>query len=215
VPATATAQSALGAGTSDLRTTASRTCYVRLAGGVLPDEAHAALVAEALRDTSRRAVSTLPASSAPAVTYTAAVRYHGQAHHLDVGLEAGPGAPALLRLLARFESDYEALFGKGAGYREAGFEILSVRAVAAHHAAVATSSTSSQPFEVRSRRPVIFGNPGVPEDTVVYGCDWPRAGQVVTGPCMIQLPGCVVAVPPGGSATTDDLGAIHVTMGQQ
>jgi N-methylhydantoinase A len=215
VPATATAQSAFGAGTSDMRTTASRTCYVRLAGGVMPSQAHAALVAEALRDTARRAVSAIPASSAAKVTHTAAVRYHGQAHHLDVDLEAEPDVPALFRLLTQFESDYEMLFGKGAGYREAGFEILSVRAVAVDHSVVATSSTSSHLLEFRATRPVVFDNPSVPEDTAVYGCDWPRAGQSAAGPCLIQLPGCVVAVPPGGTAATDDLGAIHVTIGQQ
>src|SRR5882672_8886767 len=131
VPATATAQSAFGAGTSDLRTTASRTCYVRLAGGAEPSEAHAVLVSEALGDTARRAVSAIPSSTATEVSYTAAVRYHGQAHHLDVALDADPDAATLLRLLDRFEADYELLFGKGAGYREAGFEILAVRAVAA------------------------------------------------------------------------------------
>jgi N-methylhydantoinase A len=107
------------------------------------------------------------------------------------------------------------LFGKGAGYREAGFEILSVRAVAVDHSVVATSSASSHLLEFRATRPVVFDNPSVPEDTAVYGCDWPRAGQSAAGPCLIQLPGCVVAVPPGGTAATDDLGAIHVTIGQQ
>jgi len=215
VPATATAQSAFGAGTSDLRTTASRTCYIRLAGGVLPNEAHAVLVADALRDTAHRAVSTIPASSATEVAFTAAVRYHGQAHHIDVRLEAEPDVSALVGLLSRFESDYETLFGKGAGYREAGFEILSVRAVAVHRSAVPSSSTSSQLFQVRSTRPVVFEHPNAPADTVVYGCDWPSADQTVAGPCLIQLPGCVVVVPPGGSAATDDLGAIHVTMEQR
>jgi N-methylhydantoinase A len=215
VPATATAQSAFGAGTSDLRTTASRTCYVRLSSGARPDDSHALLVAEALRDTARRALEAIPDSEATQVTYSAAVRYHGQAHHLDVDLDAEPDASALSRLLDRFEADYEMLFGKGAGYREAGFEILSVRAVAAQHSTVKTSSSSSRSFEVRDVRPVVFDDPNAPEESVVYGCDWPGVDQRVEGPCLIQLPGCVVVVPPGGSATTDVLGAIHVVVGQQ
>ena len=215
VPATATAQSAFGAGTSDLRTTASRTCYVRLSGGVAPGESHSALVASALRDTAGRVLSAIPSSDATELSYTAAVRYHGQAHHLDVALEADPDSSTLLRLLDRFEADYEMLFGKGAGYREAGFEILSVRAVAAQHSRSQTSSTSSQPFETRDVRPVVFDDANTPEETTVYGCDWPSANQFVSGPCLIQLPGCVVVVPPGGSAATDSLGAIHVKLGQQ
>jgi len=97
------------------------------------------------------------------------------------------------------------LFGKGAGYREAGFEILSVRAVAAQHARSQTSSTSSQLFETRDVRPSCFDDAKTPEETTVYGCDWPSANQLVSGPCLIQLPGCVVVVPPGGSAATDSL----------
>lgn len=215
VPATATAQSAFGAGTSDLRTTASRTCYVRLSGGVRPDASHAALVAEALADTAHRALSTIPESDATTLSYSAAVRYHGQAHHLDVGLERAPDAAALSGLLERFEADYETLFGKGAGYREAGFEILSVRAIAAQHSAAPASSTSSQLFETRDVRRVVFDDPDAPRDCVVYGCDWPSADQHVAGPCLIQLPGCVVVVPPGGTADTDSLGAIHVKVGRQ
>jgi len=214
VPATATAQSAFGAGTSDLRTTASRTCYVRLFGGVEPGGAHSALVADALRDTARRVLAAIPSSDATEVSYTAAVRYRGQAHHLDVALDADPDASTLSRLLDRFESDYEMLFGKGAGYREAGFEILSVRAVAAQRSRSQTSSTSGEGFETRDVRPVVFDDANTPEATVVYGCDWPGANQLVSGPCLIQLPGCVVVVPPGGSAATDSLGAIHVKIGQ-
>jgi N-methylhydantoinase A len=180
-----------------------------------PEESHAALVAEALSDTARRTLAAIPASDATGVTYTAAVRYHGQAHHLDVGLDAAPDAAALSRLLEHFEADYEMLFGKGAGYREAGFEILSVRAVAAQHSTARTSSTSSQSFEIREVRPVVFDDPDAPEESIVYGCDWPSADQFVAGPCLIQLPGCVVVVPPGGTAATDTLGAIHVKIGQQ
>jgi N-methylhydantoinase A len=214
VPATATAQSAFGAGTSDLRTTASRTCYVRLSGGAQPDESHAALLTRALTDTAHRAITAIPASSATEVTHTAAVRYHGQAHHLDVALDARPDAAALARLLERFEADYETLFGKGAGYREAGFEILSVRAVAVQHSSARSSSTSSQLFEDRGVRPVVFDDPHAPRECTVYGCDWPSADQSVAGPCLIQLPGCVVVVPPGGTAATDSLGTIHVKVGR-
>jgi N-methylhydantoinase A len=215
VPATATAQSAFGAGTSDLRTTASRTSYVRLAGGVAPDDADAELVAAALTDTRDRALSTIPNASTATVGYTAAVRYRGQAHHLDVAIDEQPDAAALASLLARFEADYEQLYGKGAGFREAGFEVLSVRAVAAQASRVETSATSGEPFEVREVRPVYFDDPDAPEQTTVYSCRWPAPDQLVTGPCLIQLPGCVVVVPPGGNAVTDDNGAIHVKVGQK
>ncbi|TRW47473.1 hydantoinase/oxoprolinase family protein [Georgenia yuyongxinii] len=214
VPATATAQSAFGAGTSDLRTTASRTRYQRLAPGVEPTAEHAAELTAALADARERALGTIPDPGLAEVSHTAAVRYRGQAHHLDIAVADRPDAAAVQALLAEFETEYEMLFGKGAGFREAGFEILSVRAVAALRSTTPTSSTSGEGLTVREVRPVVFDDAHAPEDTVVYGCDWPAADQHVAGPALIQLPGCVVVVPPGGSATTDDAGTIHVKVGQ-
>ncbi|WP_127126289.1 hydantoinase/oxoprolinase family protein [Georgenia sp. SYP-B2076] len=214
VPATATAQSAFGAGTSDLRTTASRTGYLRLSPGTEPEAAHVAVLAAALEDAQQRALGALPDAAHADVTQTAAVRYRGQTHHLDIAVEAAPDVAALASLLGRFEGEYEKLFGEGAGFREAGFEVLSVRAVAAVRSTTSTSSSSGQPLEVRDVRPVVFDDPHAPEETVVYGCDWPAAGQEIAGPALIQLPGCVVVVPPGGTATTDDAGTIHVKVGQ-
>ncbi|WP_216699093.1 hydantoinase/oxoprolinase family protein [Arthrobacter sp. I3] len=213
VPATATAQSAFGAGTSDLRTTASRTSYIRLSPGLEPDETHALTLCAALEDARDRALAAIPDPQSSTLQYTAAVRYRGQAHHLDVGLDAAPDAATLSKFLARFESEYELLFGKGAGFREAGFEILSVRATAALASAAPGASTAGEAFEFRGVRGVIFDDPAAPDTTTVYGCSWPAADQSVAGPCLIQLPGCVVVVPPGGTATTDAHGAIHVKVG--
>ncbi|GAA1633875.1 hydantoinase/oxoprolinase family protein [Georgenia ruanii] len=213
VPATATAQSAFGAGTSDLRTTASRTCYVRLSPGTVPDDDHAAILTAAFEDAGRRALDAMPHPERAEVVYTAAVRYRGQTHHLDIPVDPEPDAAALVALLAAFEAEYELLFGKGAGFREAGFEILSVRAVAAVRTADASASTTGEQLAVRDVRPVVFDDPHTPEETVVLGCDWPAADQEISGPALIQLPGCVVVVPPGGTARTDDGGNIHVKVG--
>lgn len=213
VPATATAQSAYGAGTSDLKTTSSRTSYVRLASGVTPGPHHAEALRQALAATTEASLAAIPDREQADLTHTAAVRYHGQAHHLDVTLPQSPDEVDLLAMLERFESGYELLFGQGSGFREAGFEILSVRSVASLAAEALTVASNGEQFEVRGVRPVIFDDPASPEETTVYGCRWPAGGQKVDGPCLIQLPGCVVVVPPGGSATTDNAGVIHVKVG--
>ncbi|GAA2331527.1 hydantoinase/oxoprolinase family protein [Dactylosporangium salmoneum] len=213
VPPTATAQSAYGAGTSDLRTTASRTCYLRLAAGVEPGDAHAAALRAGLTDAHMQATLVLPDDAGESHTrYTAAVRYHGQAHHLDVDIDEVPDAEALSRLLVRFEADYERLFGKGAGFREAGFEILSVRAVVTAPAPLPTASGAGDVFEFSGTRPVVFDNADMPADTAVYAAERPAAEQTITGPSLLQLPGCVVVVPPDATATTDGAGVIHVRM---
>ncbi|MDN5796418.1 MAG: hydantoinase/oxoprolinase family protein [Intrasporangium sp.] len=213
VPPTATAQSAYGAGTSDLKTTASRTSYVRLPSGVEPSPNDVATIAAAVADTKRRALAEMPGADLSAVTFSASVRYHGQAHHLDVALPDAPDLSAVADLLRLFEKEYEQLYGKGAGFREAGFEILSVRAVATREATTVDAGVQGEPFTRLGSRPVVFDDPARPDDTGVFACRWPAAGQDLEGPCLVQLPGCVVVIPPGGRATTDDLGLIHVTVG--
>jgi N-methylhydantoinase A len=213
VPTTATGQSAYGAGTSDLRTTAARAVYTRLLPGQGPSDQVADAVGEALADTCRRAAETMPVSEDARFDTTIAVRYHGQAHHLDVSVAAAPTATDLGHVLERFEADYERLYGAGSGFREAGFELLSVRAVASVRQATVGAARASDRLEMVETRDVVFDDAAHPERTAVYACAQPAPGQVVGGPCLVELPGCVVVVPPGGRARTDDLGLIHVEVG--
>jgi N-methylhydantoinase A len=215
VPATATAQSAFGAGTSDLRTTAARAVYTRLLPGTRPDQTVATVVGESLAETRKRALSTMPATDGAQVDCSVAVRYHGQAHHLDVSVADAPTVEELGAVLDRFEADYERLYGAGAGFREAGFELLSVRAVASLRQEPGVATAAKDLFELVEIRDVVYDDPGRPERTAVYSCEQPAPGQAVEGPCLIELPGCVVVVPPDGRASTDDLGLIHVEVGNR
>ncbi|MFG3289100.1 hydantoinase/oxoprolinase family protein [Streptomyces sp. NPDC048179] len=210
VPPTATAQSAFGAGTSDLRTTASRTCYRRVLAEVGPSDQDAQIIADALDDTRARALAALPDPELGTVTHTASIRYFGQAHHVDVTVVAAPDQDAVAELLLCFEKEYEQLWGKGSGFREAGFEILSVRSVAALPAAGADGHGTGEPFTRLGTRPVVFDDADRPDETAVYTVRRPAAGQEIAGPALVQLPGCVVVIPPRGVATTDALGLIHV-----
>ncbi|MBU6529591.1 hydantoinase/oxoprolinase family protein [Streptomyces mayonensis] len=210
VPPTATAQSAFGAGTSDLKTTSSRTCYRRVLSEVGPSSEDARVVADALADTSARAAAALPDPALGTVTHTASIRYFGQAHHVDVTVPTSPDKDALAELLHSFEEEYEQLWGKGSGFREAGFELLSVRSVAALPSATADGHGTGEPFTRLGTRPVVFDDAAHPDETAVYSVRRPAAGQEIAGPALVQLPGCVVVVPPGGVATTDALGLIHV-----
>lgn len=215
VPATATAQSAFGAGTNDLRTTASRTMYARILPGAEPDDDLANEVSAALGDVCSRALEAIPNPAHAHVSCTAAIRFHGQTNYLDVDVVTKPSRRDLTELLQRFETEYEKLFGAGSGFRQAGFELLSVRAAAASHFGAPQTAVAGDPFEFADVRPVVFDDPANPEPTTVYTCGQPATGQAVDGPCLIELLGCVVVVPPGGKATTDDRGLIHVEVAQQ
>lgn len=214
VPATATAQSAYGAGTSELKTTAGRTAYVRIAPGAAPDAASAAELTKALELSRASVLEAMTLAGTPMVSYTAAVRYHGQTHHLDIPLATEPSTDDLQLMLDQFESSYEVLYGKGSGFREAGFEILSVRAVATLPSEAAPPASEGEQFMYEGAREVIFDDAEQPEDTEVYSVKWPAAGQSITGPALINLPGCVVVVPPGGSAFTEANGIIDVKVSQ-
>lgn len=214
VPPTATAQSAFGAGASPLRTTTERTCYLRLPPGQAPVEQQVRSLRRVSDEVVGQARGALESSAEVQVDLTAAVRYRGQAHHLDVWLAASPGLQDATDLLARFERDYEALFGRGSSFREAGFEVLSVRAIAtAQDRGERAATAVGSPLEEIGRRRVIFDDPENPVDTPVFASDRPEPGSRVLGPCLIELPGCVVVVPPGGTATADDDAALHVKVG--
>jgi N-methylhydantoinase A len=221
VPPTATAQSAFGAGTAPLRTTAERTCYLRLAPGQHPGDEHAEVLRRTADEVTARARAALTPGAAAAVELTAAVRYRGQAHHLDVPLARASGGAAATRALAeelldRFEHEYEALFGRGSSFREAGFEVLSVRSIAtAAGSRLAAAGPAGSPLEETGHRDVIFDDPGAPVTTPVYASERPGPGSRLLGPCLIELPGCVVVVPPGSTVTADDNAALHVKVGTQ
>jgi N-methylhydantoinase A len=217
VPPTATAQSAFGAGTAPLRATTERTCYLRLAPGQQPGEQQVSALHRAAEDVWGQAQLEITSSAPVQVELTAAVRYRGQAHHLDVPLARSSdetNSERLVTLLDRFERDYEVLFGRGAGFREAGFEVLSVRAIAtAQDARWTRTELSGAPLAEIGRRDVVFDDPGTPVATPVYASDRPRPGSRLLGPCLVELPGCVVVVPPGGAVTADEDAFLHVKVG--
>ena len=64
----------------------------RLSSGIEPSDDHAAVLAAALGDTRARALDAIPDAETATVESTVAIRYHGQAHHLDIPLAARPSS---------------------------------------------------------------------------------------------------------------------------
>lgn len=220
VTATATAQSALGTGTSDLRQSAERPCFVRIppGAGITGDGLAgltAALTAAEGAVRGRLAHGTSRADGQePAVDWSLSFRYRGQAHHLDVAVpgpevtSAGFGAA-----VARFEAQYEALFGAGSAFREAGLEVLSARVIATVPLAVTASPKPSGDLVIAGSRAVVFDDPGEPIECAVWHTEFPAAGHHLEGPALVVYPGQTLVVPPGATARTDDLGNFVVHAG--
>lgn len=213
VPSAATVQSAYGTGTSELRRTIVRPQYVRVAPGHPPTEEQRAAVTSAYRAAAVEARETF-GDVEPVVSATAAVRYRGQAHALDVALpDLTESGADLDGVLDSFEAQYERLFGAGAGFREAGFEILGLRVSASVAAAIAAAPLPTDEVVHVGSRPVVFDDPTSPLECAVYSTRFPFGGQEVAGPSLVVFPGQTLVVPPGATARTDESGNFIVTMG--
>lgn len=219
VASTATVQSAMGAGTGDLRASAERACYVRVPRGNALDPGALDQANAALETALAAALSKIPGARAAswACRNFVAVRYRGQSHALDVALTGGFGPPRSCGpdVLERFEEEYEALFGAGSQFSRGGFEVLSVRADVLVRLGDGGASRPAAPGdELRyvGTRSVVFDDPSTPNECAVWSTVCPAPGQVVEGPCLVAYPGQTLVVPPGAVGRSDEAGNVVVTL---
>lgn len=199
VPPTATAQSAYGTGTSDLLMTAERTLNLRLPAG-RPAEPHQRAHLDRIVADATAEVAHLGRTD---TVY--AVRYGGQSHHIDIA------AASLDDALNGFEDEYERLFGRGAAFPEAGFEIVSVRVTGTARAPRPSDSVRGERLHTRGARRVVFDDPQAPVETPLYACELPAGGQTIDGPALVEFPAHTVMIPPGWTGHTDEFGNVHLT----
>jgi N-methylhydantoinase A len=213
VTPTATAQSALGTGTSDLRQSSERPCYVRVPPGRTITEEGLARISAELKTAESIARTRVLGDSDTVDTHgvtverTMALRYRGQAHHLDVPVSADAmDVAAFDHTVARFEEQYESLFGAGSAFREAGLEVLNVRVLLTAHLEASASPDPSGDVVAAGTRSVVFDDPSVPVDCPVWHTEFPAEGHRVVGPALVVYPGQTLVIPPGASAHTDHFG---------
>jgi N-methylhydantoinase A len=215
VPASATAESAYGTANSDIGFSDERPAYVRVSPGGTPTGEQLSRVAAALESAAAevRANLGLAASKAKmAMERHVSIRFRGQTNHIDVPV--GKGAfdhAAYTDVTRRFEKQYETLFGRGAAFSNAGYEMLSVRVMGSAALAPPTVATKGESLVSHKSRRVVFEDPTTPVDTAIYLTKFPRAGATAQGPAIIEFPGQSVVVPPGMTATADNFGNLHVT----
>lgn len=214
VPAAATAQSAYGTANCDLGFVAERPVYVRVHAGKYPTDAQFTAVSEALRSASSDA-SALLAEAAPGakvrIVRKVAIRFRGQTNHLDVEVDGDTYDKAAFDLtVKKFGEQYETLFGHGAAFAQAGFEILSVQAVGSAALPPPAIASKGDPLKKVGSRKVVFDDPNVPVETTILQTVFPPPDAVAEGPCIIEFPGQSVVVPPGSRATADKFGNLHV-----
>ncbi len=216
VPAAATAQSAFGCANSSLGLTKERPVYLRVTSDARPSAAALEGVDRtliALEADARQGLEDAGVRGKIAVERALAIRYRGQTNALDIAIAAGGfNGKAFDAAVRRFERYYESLFGRGATFSRAGFEILSVRIIAQGSLPPPASKTKGDKLCTTASRRVLFDYHDGAVETAIYRVTFPALGSKVKGPAIIEFPGQSVVVPPRGTARADEFGNLHVSV---
>src|ERR1039458_4841277 len=217
VPAAATGQSAYGCAHSDLGQTDERPVYLRVKPQAKPADGQLAPVdwaVQAGRKAIREGLDAAGARGNIEIEQSAAVKYRGQTNTVDIPLPADRfDAHAYQLTIEGFERQYESLFGRGASYSQAGFEVVAVRTIGHGKLNPAATAMQGDPLTVVGARDVVFDDPKKPVRSCIYRIRFPRPNEEVVGPCIVEYPGQSVVVPPGSAARSDVSGNLHVRLG--
>lgn len=143
------------------------------------------------------------------------MRYSMQLAEVTAPVAGGPlGMPEVEEAAAAFEKRYAELYGKDAGFREAGIQAITfrVRAVGVlpfspELPEVSAAHGDATPF---TTRPVCLDAATGYVDTPVYDYRELRAGHVLAGPAIVEVPTTTVVVPGGTTGTVDHLGNLTI-----
>jgi N-methylhydantoinase A len=219
VPATSMAHSAYGALAADIHQAAERSLLLHGGGGPrdpwdgIDADAMAKVFAE-LESSCLTAIERAGVDRNQAeIVRTVDIRYRRQVHDLLVPVPAGPISAATVKtVVERFEETYEAVYGKGAGFREAGIEMTtfrveiigrtpkpSIRGPAAATTPFATKRDIYEPVLERWISSSIYQWLSLP------------VGYRVAGPAVIEHPETTVYVGVGQTAQIDTAGNLDIT----
>lgn len=220
IPATSMAHSAYGALASDIQQSAERSLVLRAGGGTREpwDGLDCDGINAVFAELQQRCLAAMDQSGfAPAQSELARsidMRYRRQTHDLMVPVPDGPVTPETARqLVETFEESYEAVYGKGAGFRFAGIELTTFRVVAVGRT---VKPSIRRPSAVAAPKPGtrrIFEPATLKwtEADVFAWLDMP-AGFGVTGPAIVEHPETTVYVGPGQIAQLDDAGNLSIDL---
>ncbi len=129
----------------------------------------------------------------------------------------GPLDTAAIEAAAAFEHRYAALYGADAGFREAGIQAITFRVRGIGELPFSPvlpeipAASSPDPAAAQAgRRPVCLDAAKGYVDTPVYDYRELRAGHMINGPAIIEVPTTTVVVPGGTTGTVDVLGNLTI-----
>ena len=222
VPATSMAHSAYGALASDIHESAERSLLMRGGGGIRDpwEGVDPAAIASLFNDLEalcreRIAAAGIDADKAEIVR-TVDLRYRRQTHDLIVRFAPGPvTAKAVRDAVQLFERTYEALYGKGSGFRQAGVELTTFRVEAIGRTRKPVPSWPRRAHAPSpSWRHVFDSDQGRLIETPIWQwLDLP-VGHRITGPAVIEHPETTVYVANRQTALVDDAGNLTIDLSE-
>lgn len=146
------------------------------------------------------------------------MRYGMQMGEVATPVAGGPPTAATLQAAAdRFEQLYAQLYGQGAGFRDAGIQALTYRVrgtgvlpVSPELPEIAAADGGPVRDALIEHRPICLDIGIGYVDTPAYDYTRLRAGHVIDGPAVIQVPTTTVVVPQGMRGTIDRLGNLSI-----
>jgi len=146
------------------------------------------------------------------------MRYTMQLAEVTTPVASGAlDAKAIEAAAEGFEQRYAELYGKDAGFREAGIQAITfrVRGVGVLPFSpklphVPTASTADPAEAQGGSRPVCLSATAGYVDTPIYDYRDLRAGHVLHGPAIVEVPTTTVVVPVGTTGTVDTLGNLTI-----
>ena len=144
------------------------------------------------------------------------LKYRAQIHELLINVPSRKLTGEDVPMIAdRFDSSYEAVFGKGAAYKQAGRDLMTLRLEAIgrlpqfpflKHAA----GDGDAGRALRGRRRAYWKDAGGFVSTDIF--DGPKllAGDTLSGPAIIAMPNTTVLVPPKTTARMGDYREIYL-----
>ncbi|MGB7101997.1 MAG: hydantoinase/oxoprolinase family protein, partial [Xanthobacteraceae bacterium] len=220
IPATSMAHSAYGALASDIQQSAERSLVLRAGGGTRDpwDGLDCDGINAVFAELQERCLAAMEQSGFTAAQSELArsidMRYRRQTHDLMVPVPDGSVTPeAARKLVESFEESYEAVYGKGAGFRFAGIELTTFRVVAVGRT---VKPSIRKPSAIAAPKPGtrrIFEPATLKwtEADVFQWLDMP-AGFGVSGPAVVEHPETTVYVGPGQIAQLDSAGNLSIDL---
>jgi N-methylhydantoinase A len=143
------------------------------------------------------------------------MRYTMQLAEVTAAVAAGPlDTAAVEEAAAAFEKRYAELFGRDAGFREAGIQAITFRVrgvgVLPFSPQLPGVPAAEAPAEPVGTRPVQLDARLGYVDTPIYDYRELRAGHELVGPAIVEVPTTTVVVPDGTTGTVDHLGNLTI-----